>query len=210
MPLAPGLFSMITCWPSTLLALSARARMTMSLEPPAGQGQISLIGRAGKLWAWASTGSSRPAAAVPVVCKNCRRSGCARGIVGLLEVKGPIQKKAPRTHKRANQCSRPPAVTCGTGSVAQHHAFTARVGAAKPARRGALDGLQAAGHLHFAHFMATRLQRTDHLRAKASGFEQGRATQRAEVGQADRLVGVEPALQRAGQQLGGVVDDERP
>jgi hypothetical protein len=48
MPLAPGLFSTITCPPKALLALSAKARMTASLEPPAGQGQISLMGLAGK------------------------------------------------------------------------------------------------------------------------------------------------------------------
>jgi len=63
MPLAPGLFSTMTCWPSTLVALSARARITMSLEPEAGQGQMSLIGRFGKFCAWASAGRAKLAAA---------------------------------------------------------------------------------------------------------------------------------------------------
>jgi hypothetical protein len=37
--------------------------MTMSLDPPAGQGQISLMGLAGKAWAWAKLGKATAAAA---------------------------------------------------------------------------------------------------------------------------------------------------
>jgi hypothetical protein len=46
-----------------LVALSAKARMTASVEPPAGQGQISLMGLAGKAWAWAKLGKATAAAA---------------------------------------------------------------------------------------------------------------------------------------------------
>ena len=48
MPLAPALLSMMICPPSALPALSASERITWSLDPPAGQGQISRIGLFGK------------------------------------------------------------------------------------------------------------------------------------------------------------------
>jgi hypothetical protein len=47
MPPAPGLFSTMMFWPSVLAALSAMARITASVLPPAGQGQMYLMGRAG-------------------------------------------------------------------------------------------------------------------------------------------------------------------
>jgi hypothetical protein len=47
MPPAPGLLSTTTVPPSILLALSAKARITTSVEPPAGHGQISRTGRDG-------------------------------------------------------------------------------------------------------------------------------------------------------------------
>jgi hypothetical protein len=73
MPLAPGLFSITTCIPSALVALSAKARITASVDPPAGQGQISLMGRAGKAWAWASDGNATVTAAAAVACTKWRR-----------------------------------------------------------------------------------------------------------------------------------------
>jgi len=49
MPLAPALFSITTGLPKMRVALSAKARITPSVEPPAGQGQINLMGLDGKL-----------------------------------------------------------------------------------------------------------------------------------------------------------------
>jgi hypothetical protein len=43
------LFSITTGLPKIRVALSAKARITPSVDPPAGQGQISLIGLEGKL-----------------------------------------------------------------------------------------------------------------------------------------------------------------
>ena len=43
-------------------------------------------------------------------------------------------------------------------SVPQHHTFAPRVGATKPAVFCALDGLQAAGKVLLAHFVATGLE----------------------------------------------------
>ncbi len=63
MPLAPGLFSTTTVPPSALLALSAKARITASVEPPEGQGQMSLMGLAGKAWACAKLGKATVTAA---------------------------------------------------------------------------------------------------------------------------------------------------
>jgi hypothetical protein len=49
MPPAPPLFSVITGLFKIREALSAIARITASVDPPAGQGQISLMGLEGKL-----------------------------------------------------------------------------------------------------------------------------------------------------------------
>jgi hypothetical protein len=49
MPLAPALFSITTDWPKMRVALSANERITPSVEPPAGQGHINLMGLDGKL-----------------------------------------------------------------------------------------------------------------------------------------------------------------
>ena len=46
-PAAPGRLSMVTGWPSVRLARSARMRIVMSVWPPAGQGTISVMARAG-------------------------------------------------------------------------------------------------------------------------------------------------------------------
>jgi hypothetical protein len=47
--------------------------MTASVEPPAGQGQISLMGLAGKVWACAKVGNATVAAAAAVACTKVRR-----------------------------------------------------------------------------------------------------------------------------------------
>ena len=49
MPPAPGLLSGTTATPKARLALSAKARNTASLGPPAGQGTIKLMGLLGNL-----------------------------------------------------------------------------------------------------------------------------------------------------------------
>src|SRR5690349_2272200 len=53
-PLPPGRFSTMTGWPSCLDASSAILRRCISVEPPAGQGQISVIARFGKFCALAA------------------------------------------------------------------------------------------------------------------------------------------------------------
>src|SRR5258708_3634621 len=51
MPLPPGRFSTTTVWPRCFEPSSAILRRWISVEPPGGQGQISVIGLAGKGWA---------------------------------------------------------------------------------------------------------------------------------------------------------------
>jgi hypothetical protein len=46
-PDAPGLFSITIGWPKCLLAASEIARITMSVEPPAGHGTTMLTGFVG-------------------------------------------------------------------------------------------------------------------------------------------------------------------
>ena len=46
-PPAPTTFSITICWPSVFDMLSATIRATMSVGPPAANGTIMVIGRAG-------------------------------------------------------------------------------------------------------------------------------------------------------------------
>ena len=71
------------------------------------------------------------------------------------------------------------------GSVAAHDAFAARIGAAEPALRRALQALQAGVHLHLAHLVAARLQLAYHLGADLARLHLGRAIAAAEIRQAD-------------------------
>ena len=91
MPLAPGLLSMIICPPSALPALSASARITASVEPPAGQGQIRRIGFAGKACACARPGRATLAAAASEVWITRRRVGVGRGMNGFQKRWAPWQ-----------------------------------------------------------------------------------------------------------------------
>jgi hypothetical protein len=63
----------MTFCPKNLLALSARLRMTMSVEPPAGQGQMYLIGRAGKFWARDRVGKAAETAKAELARRKLRR-----------------------------------------------------------------------------------------------------------------------------------------
>ena len=54
MPLPPGRFSITTGWPRCFAAISPSLRRCRSVPPPAGQGQISVIGLAGKVCACAA------------------------------------------------------------------------------------------------------------------------------------------------------------
>jgi hypothetical protein len=57
-----------------LLELSAIARITASVEPPAGHGHINLMGLLGKLtWADASPDRLRPVTAAALVFTVCRK-----------------------------------------------------------------------------------------------------------------------------------------
>jgi hypothetical protein len=72
MPLAPALFSITTGLPKMRVALSAKDRITPSVEPPAGHGQMSLMGLAGN-WACAKAGIAALNALARPACKTSRR-----------------------------------------------------------------------------------------------------------------------------------------
>src|SRR5687768_15548837 len=72
-PLPPALLSMAIGCPSTLDALSAIARIEMSVEPPAGHGTISVIGLVGYSCAPAAAEISMPTAATAIV-RRLRRT----------------------------------------------------------------------------------------------------------------------------------------
>ena len=72
-PLPPALLSMAIGCPSTLEALSAIARIEISVEPPAGHGTISVIGLVGYSCAPAAADISMPTAATAIV-KRLRRT----------------------------------------------------------------------------------------------------------------------------------------
>ena len=84
-PPAPGLFSMMTVVPNALPALSAKARITPSLLPPAGQGAMKVIGRDGNLSCacatplssvGAASAAAPPAAMVMAWRRLTERGGC--------------------------------------------------------------------------------------------------------------------------------------
>src|SRR5215218_3024468 len=66
-PPPPALLSMAIGCPSTLEALSAIARIEISVEPPAGHGTISVIGLVGYSCAPAAAEISMPTAATAIV-----------------------------------------------------------------------------------------------------------------------------------------------
>src|SRR5581483_2325085 len=71
-PLAPPRFSTTTCWPSRLLRPCATMRAIWSVPPPAGYGQISLIGRVGCQSAWARAGARHRSPSTAAVRKCLR------------------------------------------------------------------------------------------------------------------------------------------
>src|SRR6201999_756811 len=66
-PPPPALLSMTMGWPMNFDALSAIARIEMSVEPPAGHGTISVIGLVGYSCAPAAADISMPTAATAIV-----------------------------------------------------------------------------------------------------------------------------------------------
>jgi hypothetical protein len=62
-PPPPGLFSTTIGWPRCLLASSASSRWWRSVEPPAGHGTMSVIGRDGNACARAAPNGATSAAA---------------------------------------------------------------------------------------------------------------------------------------------------
>src|SRR6266705_5831188 len=71
-PPAPGLFSIRTGWPTYFVAISAKRRRWVSVDPPGGQGQISVIGRDGNSCAAAGSARTSPSSA------SLRASECMR------------------------------------------------------------------------------------------------------------------------------------
>ena len=61
LPLAPGLFSTNTVWPSVLLSSLAADRATISELPPGAKGTNRRMGRVGQV-VWAKVGKAQTAA----------------------------------------------------------------------------------------------------------------------------------------------------
>src|SRR5262245_54417869 len=73
-PFAPGLFSMMTFWPSSALSLSAMSRATKSVGPPAGKATTTRMTRLGKSCARAGAATSH-ASAVSTTAQAVLRRG---------------------------------------------------------------------------------------------------------------------------------------
>src|SRR5258707_14973197 len=73
-PPPPPLLSMAIGWPMCFDALSAMARIAMSVDPPAGQGTISVIGLEGYSCANAAPQSATSAEAVNKTSERVRRN----------------------------------------------------------------------------------------------------------------------------------------
>src|ERR1043166_5267915 len=69
-PPPPALLSITIGWPMNFDALSAIARIEMSVDPPAGHGTISVMGLVG--YSCASAGPARTAAAISARAKRLR------------------------------------------------------------------------------------------------------------------------------------------
>src|SRR4051794_24432285 len=69
-PPPPALLSITIGWPMNFDALSAIARIEISVEPPAGHGTISVIGLVG--YSCARTGQAEIAAAITAIAKRLR------------------------------------------------------------------------------------------------------------------------------------------
>src|SRR6266702_4619661 len=72
MPPPPGLFSITIVWPSVRVAISAKRRRWVSVDPPGGQGHISVIGRDGNSCAAAGNAMASPSS------MSLRASECMR------------------------------------------------------------------------------------------------------------------------------------
>src|SRR3954447_16393089 len=72
-PPPPALLSMVTGWPRILEALSAIARIEISVDPPAGHGTIRVIGLVGYSCAPALAPISAPSVA-RIIVKPVRRN----------------------------------------------------------------------------------------------------------------------------------------
>src|ERR1700704_5289803 len=66
-PPPPALLSIVIGWPMNFDALSAIARIAMSVDPPAGQGTIRVIGLVGYSCAPAAVPASAPSVARTIV-----------------------------------------------------------------------------------------------------------------------------------------------
>ncbi len=71
-PAAPGWLTTTIFWPSTFSSSAAVTRVTWSVEPPAAQGTIRLMGLLGFHCAWAVALNASTAAPARVVVRNLR------------------------------------------------------------------------------------------------------------------------------------------
>src|SRR3954451_17193118 len=83
-PPPPALLSMTMGWPMNFDALSAIARIEMSVDPPAGHGTISVIGLVGY-----SCVSAGPAKTAAMISARARRLRC--------NIKIPLRMRAALT-----------------------------------------------------------------------------------------------------------------
>src|SRR5258708_38135863 len=84
-PPPPGMFSMMTCWPSVSPSAGCRMRASVSIGPPAANGTTMVTGRTGQSCAPATLPPSASAAAKESTCDSRqRRSGIEIGIMAPL------------------------------------------------------------------------------------------------------------------------------
>ena len=103
LPLAPALFSTITCWPNTRPKCCPTSRAAMSVEPPAANGTITWTGRFGHCWASRSSAKPRTKAASAARNSNDRHC-CPLSPLNKTAPELPI-RRAPATFRISNSPS---------------------------------------------------------------------------------------------------------
>src|SRR6266700_5918184 len=98
-PPPPGLFSIRTGWPRYFAAISAKRRRWVSVEPPAGQGQIRVIGRDGNSWA-AAAGARSKASGTRLRASNFMRRSSIPACGG--QARFPRAASLPKTRWNVN------------------------------------------------------------------------------------------------------------
>ena len=99
MPEAPARFSTAIAWPRMRLATVHSARIDWSAVPPAGQGQMKVMGRSGQVWA--SRRVEVPSVAAPrapsTKLRRLLRGGIIACLLSLFELPAPIVQNCSMT-----------------------------------------------------------------------------------------------------------------